>query len=125
MELGERLKGLRKHKKLSMQELANKIGIAKSTYAGYEADYRNPPLETIIALAKQLDTSADYLLGLTANPCPKDDDTNARELLTVGNLHWDGVPLSGEDLEPIRAMIEIVAKERSQRQKLENNSKVN
>lgn len=124
MGFGERLRTLRKQRKLSMQDLAIKIGVAKSTYAGYEAEYRQPPLESISILAKQLHTSTDYLLGLTDNASPKDPDRNARELLMDGGLHWDGVPLSGEDLQPIMAMIELVAKERIQRIKLEEKAKV-
>nr|WP_263323114.1 helix-turn-helix transcriptional regulator [Neobacillus sp. Marseille-Q6967] len=124
MGFGERLKRMRKTRNLSMQELAGKIGVAKSTYAGYEAEYRQPTLESIIILAKELNTSADYLLGLTENQSSIETDKNAHELLKAGDLHWDGIPLTGEDLKVIRAMIELVAKERSQRQQLEEKTQM-
>lgn len=122
MGFGERLKAMRKQRKMTMQELADKVGVAKSTYAGYEANYRQPPLESVVIMAKQLQTSADYLLGLTENPSPKDSLQNIKDLL-ANDLHWDGVRLSGEDLQPIRAMIELVAVERRKRKWLEQKAK--
>jgi transcriptional regulator with XRE-family HTH domain len=123
MGFGERLKLMRKKRNMSMQDLASKVGVAKSTYAGYEADYRQPSIESIVSLAKQLQTSTDYLLGLSENPNTKESDKNAHELLMANDLHWDGVPLTGDDLHAICAMLELVAKERSQRKQLEDKVK--
>ncbi|MFD1435241.1 helix-turn-helix domain-containing protein [Kroppenstedtia eburnea] len=66
--IGKRLAYLRKQKNLSMQEIANRLGIAKSTYAGYESDYRQPSLEVINKIADFFDVSTDYLLGRTNVP---------------------------------------------------------
>ena len=112
MGFGDRLKRLRKERRISMQELADRIGVAKSTYAGYEAEYRQPPLESVQILARALHTSTDYLLGLTDNSSPKDFDKNMRELLMDKDLNWDGIPLNDEELKPIRDLLAIVVRER-------------
>lgn len=64
----ERLTKLRKRKKWSLQYIADQLGIAKSTYAGYESGYRQPSLEAIVKLANLLDTSVDYLFGRIDDP---------------------------------------------------------
>ncbi|MEW9671105.1 helix-turn-helix domain-containing protein [Ammoniphilus sp. 3BR4] len=64
----ERLTDLRKRKKWSLQYIADQLGIAKSTYAGYESGYRQPSLEAIVKLANLLDTSVDYLFGRVDDP---------------------------------------------------------
>ncbi|MBJ6359798.1 helix-turn-helix transcriptional regulator [Paenibacillus sp. MAHUQ-46] len=108
----KRLKQLRKKRKFSMQELADETGVAKSTYAGYESGYRQPTLETIQSIAKKLNTSADYLLGLTDYVDPQEPSSNARELLNHEQLHWDGIPLEKEDLELVRLLLERVVRDR-------------
>ncbi|OYD07898.1 helix-turn-helix domain-containing protein [Paludifilum halophilum] len=66
--IGKRIAQERKRKKLSMQEMADRLGIAKSTFAGYESDYRQPPLEIVKKLADIFEVSTDYLLGRIDNP---------------------------------------------------------
>lgn len=59
----DRLTNLRKSRRWSIQYTADRLGIAKSTYAGYESGYREPPLEAIKLLADLFETSVDFLLG--------------------------------------------------------------
>ncbi|RXZ83400.1 XRE family transcriptional regulator [Paenibacillaceae bacterium] len=108
----KRLKQLRKRRKYSMQEVADAVGVAKSTYAGYESGYRQPTLETIQNISKKLNTSADYLLGLTDYADPVEPSNNARELLNYEQLHWDGIPLEREDIELVRRLLERVVRDR-------------
>lgn len=61
----ERLSELRKKKKWSLQDTADRLGIAKSTYAGYENGYRLPSLHSLTKIADLFDTSVDYILGRT------------------------------------------------------------
>ncbi len=44
------------------------LNINRSTYAKYETGDRTPQLRILIALAICLDTTTDYILGLTDNP---------------------------------------------------------
>jgi transcriptional regulator with XRE-family HTH domain len=110
----KRLKQLRKSRKLTMQELADYVGVAKSTYAGYESGYRQPTIESIQTISRKLRTSADYLLGLTDYPEPPIElNHNAKEYLNYSQLHWDGVPLEKDDLDLIRTLLERVLRDRS------------
>ncbi|SFF19452.1 Transcriptional regulator, contains XRE-family HTH domain [Paenibacillus algorifonticola] len=109
----KRLKQLRKKRKYSMQQLADTVGVAKSTYAGYESGYRQPTLETIQSIAKKLSTTSDYLLGLTDYPDQQEPSNNAKEFFNHEQLHWDGVPLEQEDLELVRMLLERVVRDRT------------
>lgn len=62
---GERLALLRKEKKLSQYELADKLGFTRGQIANYEQGKRQPDFETLQKLADFFDTSIDYLLGRT------------------------------------------------------------
>lgn len=111
---GKRLKQLRKTRKLTMQEVADYVGVAKSTYAGYESGYRQPTIESIQTISRKLRTSADYLLGLTDYPEPPTElNHNAKEYLNFEKLHWDGVPLEKGDLDLIHTLLERVLRDRS------------
>ncbi len=59
----QRLAELRKSKNWSLQETADRLGIAKSTYAGYESGYREPSLKALSQIADLYDTSVDYILN--------------------------------------------------------------
>ncbi len=110
----KRLKQMRKKRKLTMQEVADSLGVAKSTYAGYESGYRQPTIESIQTISRILRTSADYLLELTDYPEPPADLThNAKEYLNVEQLHWDGVPLEKTDLDLIRSLLERMIRDRA------------
>lgn len=109
----KRLKQLRKTRKFSMQEMADAVKVAKSTYAGYESGYRQPTLETMQAIAKKLNTSTDYLLGITDHSEPSEPTNNARVILDYEQLHWDGVPLEKEDIELVRRLLERVVRDRT------------
>lgn len=108
----QRLKQLRKMRKLTMQEVADFVGVAKSTYAGYESGYRQPTIESIQIMARKLRTSADYLLGLTEYPDPPELNYNAKEYLNYQQLHWDGVPLEKEDIDLIFNLLDRVLRDR-------------
>jgi transcriptional regulator with XRE-family HTH domain len=57
-----RIKILREEKKMTQQELADKISGAKSTIAMYEKGDRKPSMDVLIKLSKIFDCSIDYLL---------------------------------------------------------------
>ncbi|MFA5449823.1 MAG: helix-turn-helix transcriptional regulator [Clostridia bacterium] len=62
--LGNRIKELRKAKGLTIRELAKEIGVNKSAIAFWESNTNEPKATYICRLAKFLDVSADYLLGI-------------------------------------------------------------
>ncbi|WP_306010504.1 helix-turn-helix domain-containing protein [Bacillus sp. MMSF_3328] len=112
-KFGQRLKELRNKRGVNMAYVADRVGVARSTYAGYETQERFPPIEVLAGIAEVLGTSTDYLIGLTVNPEPKEVPKNVDEYLTsVEKLNWNGVPLSNDDLKPLRDLFEIVVKDR-------------
>jgi transcriptional regulator with XRE-family HTH domain len=61
--VGNRIKDLRKKKKLSQIELAEIIDSAGDVIGRYERGNSSPSIETAIKIADALDVSLDYLAG--------------------------------------------------------------
>nr|WP_212116888.1 helix-turn-helix transcriptional regulator [Niallia circulans] len=60
--IGDRLRDLRSKMKLTQEELAEKIGVSRGTYAHYEINKRQPDYETLKKLATFFNVSLDYLI---------------------------------------------------------------
>lgn len=101
MTFGGRLKNLRLERRLTMQEVAIKIGLAKSSYAGYEGGQRNPPVDKLIVLAQLFGVSTDFLLGLTDIPDPVNS-------LHKNHLYWDGIALNEKELVIVQQVVELM-----------------
>ena len=67
MEFGVKLKALRKGQKLTQQQLAERIGVAKSVVSYYESGDRYPSYDVLIKIAHIFHTSTDYLLDVNKN----------------------------------------------------------
>ncbi|WP_332102991.1 helix-turn-helix transcriptional regulator [Sporolactobacillus terrae] len=74
MLLKDRLSKLRTEKRLRQEDLAKKIGIARTTYAMYEQGKRNPDYETLQKLADFFGVTRAYLLGDSDNPTEEIDE---------------------------------------------------
>ena len=59
----EMLKYLRLRENLSQSELAEKLGVAKSTISMYEVGKREPDFETLEAIADLFNVDMNFLLG--------------------------------------------------------------
>ena len=95
----ENLKLAREQKGLSQKDVAEKVGVAKSTYSLYESGNREPNVQTIKKLANVLDVSADELLGIDTEP-------------TTLAAHFDGDEYTEDELEEIRQFAEFVKNKR-------------
>jgi transcriptional regulator with XRE-family HTH domain len=73
----EHLSELRKKRKWSLQETADQLGMAKSTYAGYESGYREPSLQSLAQIADLFETTVDFIIGRT---------DEVQELIEITNL---------------------------------------
>lgn len=67
---GKRIKYLRNEKALRQEDVAKKLGIARTTYAMYEQGKREPDFNLLEKMAELYDVSVDYLLGRTDDPSP-------------------------------------------------------
>ena len=64
VDFGDRLRKLRKERKLTQKELATLVGVKNSVISFYEVRDRTPSLEALIKLSKALRISTDVLLGI-------------------------------------------------------------
>ncbi len=72
--VGERIVLLRRRKGLTQPELAQQTGMGITTLNRIENAHTSMSIEKVVALARVLGTSADYLLGLSDDP---DKDSEA------------------------------------------------
>ena len=84
---------------LSQKEVAENLGVAKSTYSLYESGNREPNVNTIKKIADCLNVSADTLLGLNDEP-------------TTLAAHFDGEEYTEDELNEIRQFAEFVKNKR-------------
>lgn len=62
------IKKLRESKGWSLEELARRVGVAKSTLSRYESGQRDFPINDVGIYADVLGTTVEYLLGIETNP---------------------------------------------------------
>ena len=60
---GERLKLLRKERKVQQKELAELLGLSIRGYQFYESEVNEPSIKMLIILADFYHVSIDYLVG--------------------------------------------------------------
>lgn len=97
-QFNENLKIAREQRGLSQKDVAEKIGVAKSTYSLYESGNREPNVQTIKKIADVLDVSADELLGIPSIP-------------TTRAAHFDGTEYTEEQLDRIEAFARFIKQE--------------
>lgn len=82
---GDRLRRLREKAGYSQQELAKQVGIGSRQIWRYENNETTPDGDTIALIARVLNVSADFLLGLTSDPTPRfhDEDLSEKERAVI------------------------------------------
>lgn len=99
------LKLLRNEKNLSQQELADALGISKSSINMYERGERQPNFETLETIADYFNVDIDYLLGRTSKT------TKIIKPHTIA-AHFDGDEYTEEELEKIKEFAAFVKQNR-------------
>lgn len=66
--IGERLKWAREQRGLTQDDLASRIKKAQTQIWRYEAGEVDPSSDVLVGLARELDVSVDFLLGITDSP---------------------------------------------------------
>lgn len=95
---------LRKRDGMSQKEIAEKVGVSRSTIGMYETGEREPDFETLEALADTFNVNMDTLLGKThtvSNAIPYED----RHMVPILGSIPAGIPaLAIEDIEGYAAV---------------------
>lgn len=79
MTFGDKLREARLQKGLTQEQLAQQIGVAKSTLTGYEKGNREPDVFKIKRILEILEVDSDYLLGVSREPEQKEAIENEPE----------------------------------------------
>ena len=95
---GDKLKFSRVHRGWTQEQLAIHSKILNTTIADYEAGLEKPSYDNLRKLAKVLDMSADYLLGLV------DEITIAMPVIFVNKISQ----ISGDDRILLDQIIEML-----------------
>ncbi|WP_165822601.1 helix-turn-helix domain-containing protein [Paenibacillus montanisoli] len=130
MSLGTRLKELRRAKKLTQKEVANRLEIDNTTISKWEADVYEPNTVTLVKLATLYETSVDQLLGrvpsidyqrMLNNPALKDQSAGYEAPVTGRVLYGGSEHYTEEELAiadaAARAAVEAYRKGKARAQK--------
>ena len=99
------LRLLRNEKGMSQQELADALGISKSSINMYERGERQPNFEVLEAIADFFNVDIDYLLGRS------NKTTKIINPQTIA-AHFDGNEYTEEELSKIKEFAEFVKSSR-------------
>lgn len=99
MKFGDRLIKLRKSKKLTQQEVANKLNISRSAYAGYEVGRRVPEYTTLENMANLFDVPIDYLVGRSDSKQIPTVEATLDQLVELSDDDILNLPLSFEGMK--------------------------
>ena len=93
MNINDRIRKRREELGLTLSDVADKLGVNKTTVLRYETrDIEKLPVQILKPLAKVLTTSELYLMGLTDDISP---------LVGQGGILDDGIDSLGRDLKQI------------------------
>lgn len=73
-----RLERLRRERNYTQLDVAEKLGINRTTYASYETRKSTPPTDVLMRIADLYHVSCDYLLGRTTERRSTADEIGAR-----------------------------------------------
>jgi transcriptional regulator with XRE-family HTH domain len=98
--IGERVKRLREKKGWTQRDFAKKLGISNSVLSRVEnGEKKNVEDYLIKRLAETLDTSSDYLLGLSNNAINKENSLSKESEKEMSLFFYDGIE-GYDDLSP-------------------------
>ncbi len=100
LEIGKRIAECRRERKLTQEELANRVGVTAQALSQYERGLRYPDIGILRSLCQALSAGADYLLGLEDKKITEFDDPQIQNEIWW-NLRHSLDPLAiefGEDI---------------------------
>lgn len=108
MKIGDRVKELRKQKKLTQAKLAELVNLTYIQIGRYEKHKSNPSADVLQRLADALETTADYLINGTSEQIVSTKVTD-RDLI---NLFQAVEQLSMEDQNMVKTFLDALVTKR-------------
>ena len=102
--LGSRIRELRKERKMSQRELAEKLNVSQQTIGAWETERIVPGADTLGIIANYFDVTSDYLLGRSEQRKESNDDFTIEQALN-SVMSFDGKPMTDNDREVIEGLI--------------------
>lgn len=101
----ERLTSARKAMGWTRKRAVAEFQLPYQTYSNYEQGKREPDINTMKQLANKLNTTIDYLTGVTDNPnLPSVSNTDLEAMLDTAHS-YDGKPMNDHDREIIKTYL--------------------
>lgn len=129
------LKYLRVREKMSQAELADKLGVSKSTVGMYELGKREPDFETLEAIADLFNVDMNFLLGKVGSELsPKDERDIAKDLNRImteikkgnnGPLYYNRIEMDDASINLLQNAIEYALRETKKENKVKYNPNKN
>lgn len=86
IKMGERLKTLRKTKRLTLKQVSELLGVSVSVLSAYEVEDRHPSYHILLKLATLYDVSCDYLIGREKTRTLNVDGLSDREINSLAEI---------------------------------------
>ncbi|BCN32074.1 helix-turn-helix domain-containing protein [Anaeromicropila herbilytica] len=112
-EIGLRIKSRREEKNLTLQEVADKVGVAKSTIQRYEAGtIENIKLPVINAIAQVLGVNPSWVIGKSDSPDVEKDtrDFELKDTYFSFAKEMQEKNVSEEDMQKLWQFYEMIKK---------------
>lgn len=100
--IGNRIKELRKSKKMSQSELGKFIGVSQTTVTAWENGRAEPSSSYVAKLATFFNVSTDYLLG---RKTPDNNDIDLDRAIDNA-MSFDGKPVTDHDRKIMKQLWE-------------------
>lgn len=104
---GERLKELRKSKKVTQEDLAKKFDVNPATVSAWEVGKAEPSYEVLTKLANYFGVSIDYLLNFTQDDLDKIEKLK-QALKEAGMWDYEMDDMSKEDFEKAMKIVAMM-----------------
>lgn len=123
MDIGEKIKKIRKESGITQKQLAQKLGVSQAAIVQFESEKSNPKIDTLKKIADALNVSVmDFLdTGDSITEIGEDGYINhiskyhfkpSLQLSHTLAAHFDGDEYTDEELEAIKCFAEYVKSKR-------------
>jgi repressor LexA len=104
---GARMNRVREEKNLTLEEIAQKMGLTKATLSRYESgEIENIPLGRVEEIANILNVSPEWLIGWSDDRYVDEEDIDLRYIKVMQSAKKSGIKP-----ERLAALIEFLSKE--------------